>query len=89
MSVHRPAPLPTDHARAQWRRRGDPAVRVRDAWRDATPSHAASHHLGVDEARYHAPTDTLLIRDQTRLVTVYERRDRTVWTIIDRRFEGP
>lgn len=59
----------TTHAALRWHQRTqDPGVGPVVAWSEATPVDP----VGVygDEIRYHEPTDTYLVRRQSRLVTV-------------------
>jgi len=59
----------TDHAALRWHQRThDPGVGPIVAWLEADP--ADPEGVVGDEVRYHEPTDTYLVRRQTRLVTV-------------------
>lgn len=49
----------THHARRRWEQRGDPAISVEQAWREATPQ-----FCGIDNARFerlHEPTGCTLV----------------------------
>jgi hypothetical protein len=59
----------TDHAAVRWKQRTDnPGVGPIVAWNEAIRAEPAD--VVADEVRYHESTDTLLVRRQTRLVTV-------------------
>lgn len=64
------------HVRVQWQDRGDPdRDDLRAVWREADPVDYPSARNGA-YARYHAPTDTVLLARQGALVTCIELSDR-------------
>lgn len=63
----------TDHALTRWHERKSPDTMVgpRVAWIDGVRLESP-HGLDVREVRYHAGSQTLLLRKQNRLVTVLD-----------------
>ena len=62
------------HAEDRWFRRADPAAEceLAEAWFDAVT--LTGHGLDVAEVRYHAGSETLLLRERSTLVTVLDAR---------------
>lgn len=62
------------HAQHRWRRRADPEADCspRGAWADAVS--LVGHGLDAAEVRYHADSETLLLRERSTLVTVLDAR---------------
>jgi len=67
------SPEPSKHVEyTTWPKRGDVSISVQQAWLVAEPLPAALACVDADEARYHQPTDTLLLRRDECLVTVLD-----------------
>lgn len=65
----------TDHAALRWHQRaGDPGIGPLVAWTEAEPADPPG--VVGDEIRHHEPTDTYLVRRQSRLVTVLQANIR-------------
>jgi hypothetical protein len=69
-------PEPTEHAKERWHERAlcPGFCGLRDAWRDGAPIPIEETTLDGDGARYHGPTETVLIRRRGAIVTVLDAR---------------
>lgn len=66
----------TDHARERWDERAPHAeADVDEAWKQAKPVHYPSASRGA-VARYHRPTDTVILARQGSIVTCIDLMDR-------------
>jgi hypothetical protein len=75
-TVDTATPPVTEHAANRWGERTHPAsVAPETAWRRGQRVAAAERPTGTDEARYHAPTGTLLLRRGVSIVTVLDATD--------------
>jgi hypothetical protein len=63
----------SQHAARRWRERGDAdRLTATDAWNEAQRVTGVLTGSHADETRYHAASDTILIRSDTTLVSVFE-----------------
>lgn len=80
------------HFIEQWdERTPDDSVDVHIAWAEAKPLPGVARGDAFDEARYHPPTDTVLLRCLGELVTVYERdvdEEPEIWAAVDAQYGG-
>jgi hypothetical protein len=67
-------PSATRHAERRWRQRATYAGEYQpsEAWHDGAPIPITETSLEGDGARYHAPTETVLIRRDGAIVTVLD-----------------
>ena len=76
MSVELPiggSPAITNHAHERYRQRARPtAPPVRRAWKDGVTDDRLDDRVDGDEIRYHAPSETVLVR-----------RDHCITTVLD------
>lgn len=81
----------SDHAADRWDQRTPPtSVAPETAWTEALPVGSTPTKVrNMDEIRYHTPTETLLFRAATRIVTVYERDESQpseLWETVDKQY---
>lgn len=81
----------SEHAADRWDQRTPPtSIAPETAWGEALPVGVSSpRYRNLDEIRYHTATETLLFRDATRIVTVYERDESQpseLWETVDRQY---
>lgn len=69
----RDTPQIAKHAHERWQYRARPtADSVRRAWKDGDADDRLLEHIEGDEARYHEESETVLIRKDTAIVTVFD-----------------
>lgn len=66
----------TDHAHERWAERADHSsvAGPQVAWHEGVPI-TVPHGLNGDEVRYHAPSETVLVRQNASIVTIIDAGD--------------